>query len=135
MTLDGGASCLARDWHEIRWDWYAESREETELFRGDALLHADINHTNLLIGDDGSWVVDWAWPTRGAAFMDPAMLVIQLVAAGHSPEGAESRAARCNAWVDADPKAVDGPAGPGGAVEARTRTAAPGGAPSRLALR
>lgn len=54
-----------------------------------------------------AWAVDWSWPTRGAAFIDPAMLVVQLVAAGHTAVTAESWAARCKAWVTADPRAID----------------------------
>jgi hypothetical protein len=97
---------VARDWPETRWDWWAD-RGAPALFRGDTLLHADINPRNFLIGEERSWAVDWAWPTRGAAFIDPAMLVIQLVAAGHTPESAESWAAKCTAWTGADPAAVD----------------------------
>jgi hypothetical protein len=52
-------------------------------------------------------MVDWAWPTPGAAFIDPAWLVLQLIAAGHSAEDAESWAADCRAWTDANPSAVD----------------------------
>ncbi|MGK5532927.1 protein kinase [Streptomyces sp. URMC 129] len=97
---------IARDWHETRWDRFTSDETEATLFRGDALLHADINHTNLLIGER-AWAVDWGWPTRGAAFIDPAMLVIQLVAAGHSPQSAESWVARCKGWASADPRAID----------------------------
>jgi len=97
---------VARDWPETRWDWFAD-RGDPALFRGDALLHSDINPNNLLIGERRSWAVDWSWPTRGAAFIDPAQLVMQLVSAGHIAEAAESWAARCKAWVNADPKAID----------------------------
>lgn len=97
---------VARDWEETRWDWWADEGAPA-LFKGDALLHTDIAEGNLLLGEDRSWVVDWSWPTRGAAFIDPAILVTQLVAAGHSPEEAEAWAAKCPAWSDADPVAVD----------------------------
>ncbi|GAA3886767.1 hypothetical protein [Streptomyces sedi] len=97
---------IAREWHETRWDWWADAGT-TDLFRGDTLLHADINPSNFLICERRSWIVDWSWPTRGAAFIDPAMLVLQLVADAHTPQEAESWAARCPAWVDADPKAID----------------------------
>jgi hypothetical protein len=98
---------IARDWAETRWNRFATDDQEAELFRGDALLHADINPSNLLVGDRSGWAVDWSWPTRGAAFIDPAQLVVQLVAAGHSARSAESWAAHCRAWADADPKAID----------------------------
>ncbi len=98
---------MARDWPETRWDRFTMGEAEAALFRGDTLLHGDINPSNLMIGDRNTWAVDWSWPTHGAAFMDPACLIIQLVAAGHTPESAESWAAGCKAWANADPKAVD----------------------------
>jgi hypothetical protein len=98
---------VARDWHETRWDRFTHRAAEAELFRGDALLHADINHTNMIVGERTLWAVDWGWPTRGAAFIDPAMLVIQLVAAGHSAQAAESWATHCAAWVKGDSRAID----------------------------
>ncbi len=105
---------IALEWHDTRLDRFATNEAEARLFRGDALLHADINHTNLLVaartagnGPARSWAVDWGWPVRGAGFVDPAVLVVQLVAAGHSPEAAEAWAARCVAFARADPAALD----------------------------
>jgi hypothetical protein len=98
---------VARDWPETRWDRFTAYPAESELFRGDALLHTDINPDNMLIAPEGGWVVDWAWPTRGAAFMDPATLVTQMVAAGRSAEAAEGWVSDCPAWKDADPRAID----------------------------
>lgn len=97
---------LAHDWQDTRFDRYAASPEEAELFRGDALLHADITNTNILVADC-AWAVDWGWPVRGAMWIDPAMLVVQLIAAGHSPASAESWVAQCATWAKADPRAVD----------------------------
>ncbi|RLV08464.1 protein kinase [Streptomyces griseocarneus] len=102
---------VARDWTETRWNDFAADSNEAKMFQGDALLHTDINPSNIVIGGGASWVVDWSWPTRGAAFIDPAILVVQLIAAGHSPASAESWAAECTAWVSADPKAIDAFAG------------------------
>ncbi|MEV0635865.1 protein kinase [Streptomyces sp. NPDC050619] len=98
---------VAQGWRETRWDRFALDETEAELFRGNALLHTDINPSNLIFGEWSVWAVDWAWPTRGAAFIDPALLVVQLVAAGHSIEDAESWASHCTAWTKADPEAVD----------------------------
>jgi Ser/Thr protein kinase RdoA (MazF antagonist) len=98
---------VARSWRETRWDAYAADAADAELFRGDALLHTDVNADNVLVGAERSWLVDWAWPTRGAAFIDPATLVLQLIAAGHTAESAEQWASRCPAWTEADPRAVD----------------------------
>ena len=98
---------IATDWTETRWDRFAQDEATAELFRGDTLLYTDFNHDNLLIGEQTNWVVDWAWPTRGAAFIDPACLVLQLISSGHSPESAEGWAAHCPAWANADPKALN----------------------------
>ncbi|GAA3616795.1 protein kinase [Streptomyces sp. S1A] len=98
---------VAREWPETRWDRFAGDEGQAALLRGDDLLHTDINPGNMMIGEHTAWAVDWSWPTRGAGFIDPACLVVQLIAAGHSPESAESWASGCAAWADADPKAVD----------------------------
>lgn len=98
---------IARDWPETRWNRFVSNESEANLFQGDALLHADINPSNLLVGDRDVWAVDWAWPTRGAAFIDPAQLVVQLVSAGHCAAAAESWAAECKVWASTDPKAID----------------------------
>src|SRR5437868_1512219 len=98
---------IARDWPETRWDRFASSTAEARLFAGDSLLYTDINPDNFLIGDHESWAVDWAWPTRGAAFIDPACLVVQLIATGHSAAAAEALATGCTAWTSADPSAID----------------------------
>jgi hypothetical protein len=96
----------AKDWRENRYDRYANGTEGH--FTGGTLLHGDINPDNLLIGPDGNAViVDWSWPTHGAAFIDPACLAVQLIAAGHTPAQAEDQAARCTAWHQADPAALD----------------------------
>ncbi|MQY06128.1 hypothetical protein [Actinomadura macrotermitis] len=97
---------VAQGWWETRWDRYL-SEEDAALLRGNALLYTDIQPDNFLIGPDTTWAVDWAWPTRGAGFIDPACLVHQLIAAGHTPEAAEAWASRCTAWQSADPRVVD----------------------------
>jgi hypothetical protein len=98
---------VARGWHETRWDRYAADAAEAALFRGDALLHTDPGPDNFLVGGPSGWVVDWAWPTRGAAFIDPACLVVQLIAAGHSAGAAERWVSGSPAWKSADPRAVN----------------------------
>jgi hypothetical protein len=95
---------VARRWPETRWDRFTD---QPSLFAGDALLYTDINPSNLIMGSLGVAVVDWSWPTRGAGFIDPACLVLQLVAAGHTAAQAEEWAQRCTAWQDADPKAIN----------------------------
>lgn len=99
---------VALGWQETRYDRYADDGT-AELFRGNALLHTDINPDNLLIGPSGdvTAVVDWAWPARGAAWMDAACMIVQLISAGHGAAEAEEWAGHCSAWTDADPSALD----------------------------
>lgn len=51
--------------------------------------HTDIYGRNVLVGDDQSWLVDWEWPTVGAAAIMPSCLAVQLVSSGHSPKAPE----------------------------------------------
>jgi hypothetical protein len=106
VDVIGAIECpkVARDWPETRWDRFTD---QPSLFAGDALVYADINPGNMLVGTDGVSVVDWSWPTHGAGFIDPACLVVQLVAAGHNPAAAEQCAERCTAWQTAEPTALD----------------------------
>lgn len=96
----------ACEWRETRWNRFA-SEKDAELFEGDTLLFTDVNPHNFMIGDERIWVVDWSWPTRGAGFIDPACLVVQLIAAGHTAGAAEGWAAECRAWAGADSAAID----------------------------
>jgi hypothetical protein len=102
----GAIDCpdVARDWPETRWDRFTD---HPAAFAGDTLLYTDVNPDNLLVGSVGVSVVDWSWPTRGAGFIDPACLAVQLVSAGHTPAGAEEWAQRCTAWQSAEQGAID----------------------------
>jgi thiamine kinase-like enzyme len=62
------------------------------------LLHTDLNPLNVLMTADGAWIIDWAWPTRGAAFIDPACFLLRLMLGGHTAAQAESWAAQCPSW-------------------------------------
>jgi len=53
------------------------------------------------------WIIDWAWPTRGAAFIDAACFLIWAMAAGHSASQAEALAAQCPGWQHAPSAAID----------------------------
>ena len=82
-------------------------RSRPGLLDGDALLHIDFNPLNILLGPDRVWIIDWAWPTRGAAFIDAACFLIRAMAAGHSASQAEALAARCPGWLQAPSAAID----------------------------
>ena len=92
---------------EDRWKTYVDDPEELEIFRGATLQHTDWISHNVLISPDRPYLVDWAWPTLGAAWMDPAYFLIRLMASGHSAEDAESFAAQIPAFANADPSDLD----------------------------
>ena len=81
-----------------RWAAYVDREADLDLLDGDALLHTDFNPLNILLGADRVWIIDGAWPTRGAAFIDAACFLIRAMAAGHSASQAEALAARCPGW-------------------------------------
>nr|WP_232328301.1 aminoglycoside phosphotransferase [Kibdelosporangium sp. MJ126-NF4] len=91
---------------ERRWAGHADECE-LALLAGDRLLHTDLNPHNILITLDGARIVDWAWPTLGAAFIDPACAALWLIAEGHTPAAAEAWAATIPAWQDAPTAGID----------------------------
>jgi hypothetical protein len=86
---------------EHRWREYVSDPADLSLFEGDRLLHTDYNRDNVLITCGRAILVDWAWPTRGAGWIDPACLIIQLIANGHTPASAETAVASIPAWQTA----------------------------------
>ncbi|PSJ29844.1 aminoglycoside phosphotransferase [Streptosporangium nondiastaticum] len=83
---------------EQRLHAYVAHPSHAEFFAGPALLHTDLNNENVIV-DERALLVDWAWATRGAPWLDAAYWVIWLMAAGgHTPESAEEWAARVPAW-------------------------------------
>jgi hypothetical protein len=89
---------------EQRWALYA-APGTSSLFTGEALLHTDFAPHNVLI-TDRAHIIDWAWPTRGAAWIDPAVLILRLMEAGHSAEEADVWARRFPSWTGAPRAAV-----------------------------
>jgi aminoglycoside/choline kinase family phosphotransferase len=90
-----------------RWAAYVDHEADLDLLDGDALLHTDFNPLNILLGPDRVWIIDWAWPTRGAAFIDAACFLIRAMAAGHNASQAEALVAECSGWQAAPPAAID----------------------------
>ena len=62
------------------------------------MLHTNFNPLNVLLTAHGAWLIDWAWPTRGAAFIDPACFLLRLMLGGHTASQAEAWAAQCTSW-------------------------------------
>ncbi|WP_326853185.1 RIO1 family regulatory kinase/ATPase [Actinocrinis sp.] len=92
---------------EQRWAAYINDEASRRLLAGDQLLHTDYNPFNILIHRDTAHIIDWAWPTKGAAWIDPCCLVMRLITAGHAPEEAEHWAQQTPAWHTASPHAID----------------------------
>ena len=91
---------------EQRWAAYADEND-LHLLRGDTLLHTDYSPDNVLVDGGAARLVDWAWPTLGAGFIDPSCLVVRLIFAGHTPEQAEAHVGAIPAWSDATTRAID----------------------------
>jgi hypothetical protein len=83
---------------EHRWRTYVADPQELDLLKGDRLLHTDYNPLNVLMAASEAKLIDWAWPTRGAGWIDPACLILRLIANGHSAASSEQVAADVPAW-------------------------------------
>ena len=88
---------------EQRWSAY---HERSDLFAGDGLVHTDWSPSNILVGTRRAVMVDWAWPTRGASWVDPACWVVWLIVAGHDSAQAEQQAMKVPAFRQAPQPAV-----------------------------
>ncbi|GCD96203.1 phosphotransferase [Embleya hyalina] len=63
------------------------------------LCHTDFNPENVLVTAERAVLVDWGWAVRGPAWLDPALVVVRLIATGgQSPAAAQAWAARLPAW-------------------------------------
>ncbi|MGH3876676.1 MAG: hypothetical protein ACRDSK_06515 [Actinophytocola sp.] len=93
---------------ENRWADAAErAGANVRLLAGDHLLHTDLNPHNILITTTGPRIVDWSWPTLGAAWIDTACAALWLIAEGHSPGAAESWASGLPPWDTASTEELD----------------------------
>lgn len=75
---------------------------------GNTLLHYDVHSGNVLIAGGETYVVDWSFACRGAAWIDAAMLVPRLIEAGHTPGQAEALVDGLSGWKTAPADAVTG---------------------------
>jgi hypothetical protein len=93
---------------EDRWKPYLDDPETATVFAGPVLTHSDWTPDNVLVAQHRAWLIDWAWPTLGAAWMDPACWILRLMASGgHTAHEAERQASRLLAYQAADPAHVD----------------------------
>ena len=92
---------------EDRWKTYTDDPDDAVTLAGGSLAHTDWMPDNILITDGQAWLVDWAWPTLAAAWIDPASWLLRIMARGHTAAEAEAHAARLPAYAAADPAHVD----------------------------
>ncbi|MBM9505844.1 aminoglycoside phosphotransferase [Actinacidiphila acididurans] len=86
---------------------YVTKPSDANLFKGEALVHTDPNDTNVIVTGSSAKLVDWAWASCGAAWLDAGYWVIWLMAAGkHDPASAEKWAGEVPAWREAPPEAL-----------------------------
>ncbi|MFE5332203.1 phosphotransferase [Embleya sp. NPDC056575] len=70
-----------------------------EALAGSTLCHTDFNPENVLVEPDRAVLVDWGWAVRGPAWLDPALVVVRLIATGgQSPAAAQAWATRLPGW-------------------------------------
>ncbi|MEH0933181.1 aminoglycoside phosphotransferase [Micromonospora sp. CPCC 205558] len=74
---------------------------------GETLIHCDLNPTNLIVTPVGLRIVDWAWTTKAAAWVELALLVPWLIGSGHSAKQAEEWLAQVPAWTATDHQVLD----------------------------
>jgi hypothetical protein len=67
---------------EDRWREYIGDR--ADLLAGPAIAHTDLHRHDIMIGASAK-LIDWAWPTLAAPWVDTACVGLQLIAAGHHP--------------------------------------------------
>ncbi|WP_435592613.1 phosphotransferase family protein [Nocardia sp. bgisy118] len=72
------------DWSRRNLDKLAELESTwTDHAAGETLLHTDLRPDNMLLRPDGAIaVLDWAWPCRGAAWIDLVALSPAIAAHG-----------------------------------------------------
>ncbi|QNE76126.1 aminoglycoside phosphotransferase [Streptomyces finlayi] len=115
---------------EQRLEHYAAHPDDLRFFSGTHLLHTDLNNANVLVDGhapqgDRARLVDWAWATRGAAWLDAGYWIIWLIAAGHTPASAEEWAAKIPAWHTAAAEGITAFAAANANVWAEISTADP----------
>ncbi|MGI5143937.1 aminoglycoside phosphotransferase [Streptomyces sp. CA-106110] len=90
-----------------RFRTYVDDPADLSWFAGNNLLHTEWNPHNVVMTSGGALLVDWGWASLGAAWIDPAVWLLWLIARGHTPEQAEWAVAAHPAWGSAPPAGLD----------------------------
>lgn len=85
-----------------RWKPYVDDPRDAQVLAGTTLLHTDWMPDNVIISGGRAWLIDWAWATLGAPWIDPACWLLRLIAHGHTPGKAEAVARQLTAYAAAD---------------------------------
>lgn len=118
----------------------ALDRFDDSALAGGLVVHGGLAPGRLAVtGGETVLATGWAWMSAGVPWIDSALLVPHLIAAGHDPSGAESAVSAVPAWKAAPVDAVTGLAalwtlhqehealhGPAGSRERRAREAGAG---------
>ncbi|MEV0158377.1 hypothetical protein AB0H57_32515 [Micromonospora sp. NPDC050686] len=56
---------------------------------GEILIHSDLNPANLIVTKHGLRIVDRAWATKAAPWVELTLLIQWLIGSGHSASQAE----------------------------------------------
>lgn len=90
---------------ERRWQRFTD---DVTPLAGGALLHTDLNEDNFIITPDGrAYVVDWAFVSRGNAWLELGLLIPWLLKAGHSPRAADAWVSQFPSWGQAPAADID----------------------------
>ena len=85
---------------EERWARYITDPALRSSVGGSSLCHTDFNPENVLISNGRAVLVDWAWATIGASWIDPVIAPVWLIStAHHTPREAEAWAQRSSNWA------------------------------------
>ncbi|TCB96452.1 aminoglycoside phosphotransferase family protein [Micromonospora zingiberis] len=115
-------------------DLCAATDHALRTLTGDTLCHVDVRADNLLVDAAGRvTVVDWPWAARGPAWLDTALLLLDVRL--HGGHDTEALLRRLPVLADADPATVTGLyAGLAGFFTDRARLPPPPGIPTLRAF-